>query len=770
MTTQQQNNLIRSSLLLKTTGNLSKKELEILERIFTIYRSIIIMLYNYAQSGHPGGSISMGRIVLNILLNKNSKFDISNLNREDSDVIGLAAGHKVLGWYSLLGIIFDIIKLKDEKFYNSIPVENKIRLEDLLGFRKNPVVQLPLIKKFNSRFLDGHPNTDTPGVFLTTGASGVGFGIYAGFAFAKKEFFEEPPIVNVIEGEGGLTAGRVSENLAHLYAARVWNFISHIDWNNASIDSDNVCSDEYCNTKGEYVNWQPYELGLLHGHNTVYVEDGRNFDHINSAQQYIYNTATKNKDVPSMIVYRTLKGECYLEGKKSHGSGYKFESEEYFKSQEHLEKLYNIKFLKVPSNATNEDKEEYLYKNLLLIEQTIKNDTPVIEYVFNNLISSRDRLNKSNRSKKNNSANVSLLFSKEISFKETPKQFIIESGKKIALREIVGKILGHLNSITKGGFYGISADVVGSTAINFLSNGFSEGFINEKNFQGKILASGICEDGLSSITCGISASGHYIGVGSSYATFMSPMSFTAVRLYAISHQSKKNKNLLPAIFVNTHSGIKTGEDGPTHACPQSLSMWKSFSKLNTKVITLTPFDANELWPLIVFALKQKPAAIIIFVPRIAEVVIDRKTFGFPSVRETVNGIYYLRKTRKTKKTIIYQGADVVAELPTVLQEIDKEKIELNILYISSSELFSILPKEKQEEILPEEIKKNAMAITGFTIDTMYEYITSEKGRKFSLHPFNKGNFLGSGNGDDIIKQAGLDAKSQLNAIKNFLCE
>jgi len=107
-------------------------------------------------------------------------------------------------------------------------------------------------------------------------------------------------------------------------------------------------------------------------------------------------------------------------------------------------------------------------------------------------------------------------------------------------------------------------------------------------------------------------------------------------------------------------------------------------------------------------------------------------------------------------------------LPTVVSELEKEKIDVNILYVSSSELFSYLPKNKQEKILPTILKQNAMAITGFTIDTMYEYLLTEKGREMSLHPFKKGIFLGSGPGSEVLKQAGLDAKSQINAIKKFV--
>ena len=123
--------------------------------------------------------------------------------------------------------------------------------------------------------------------------------------------------------------------------------------------------------------------------------------------------------------------------------------------------------------------------------------------------------------------------------------------------------------------YGFAADLVGSTSLNLMCDDFQKkGFLSCDNPFAKIIPTGICEDGGSSLISGISATGHYIGVGSSYATFMGPMSFTAARLFCIAFQAKRGKDMAPVILINAHAGLKTGEDGPTHACPQTLSLWK----------------------------------------------------------------------------------------------------------------------------------------------------------------------------------------------------
>ena len=57
-----------------------------------------------------------------------------------------------------------------------LPDESRqqLRLEDLLGFRRNPVTRTPLFLHHQAKALDGHPTPATPFIRVATGASGVG--------------------------------------------------------------------------------------------------------------------------------------------------------------------------------------------------------------------------------------------------------------------------------------------------------------------------------------------------------------------------------------------------------------------------------------------------------------------------------------------------------------------------------------------------------------------------------------------------------------------
>src|SRR5438477_11422102 len=73
---------------------LSSRDIDAFERLDAVYRTLCGMLYNYAPlSGHPGGSISSGRIV-SLLLFDAMDYDFTDPDRDDADILSWAAGHK----------------------------------------------------------------------------------------------------------------------------------------------------------------------------------------------------------------------------------------------------------------------------------------------------------------------------------------------------------------------------------------------------------------------------------------------------------------------------------------------------------------------------------------------------------------------------------------------------------------------------------------------------------------------------------------------------
>ena len=115
------------------------------------------------------------------------------------------------------------------------------------------------------------------------------------------------------------------------------------------------------------------------------------------------------------------------------------------------------------------------------------------------------------------------------------------------------------------------------------------------------------------------------------------------------------------------------------------------------------------------------------------------------------------------------GSDVAyAFIQDALPLLIANGIDLDVFYVSSSELFDLLPADEKEALFPEQRARSAMGITGFTLPTMYRWITSARGRAATLHPFQKGHYLGSGPGYRVLEEAGLDGKSQYRAIKKYI--
>ena len=309
-------------------GPLTPAELAHFEAFDLLYRSLCALLFNYVPtSGHPGGSISSGRAVAAALFDA-MDYELGDPDRPDADLISYAAGHKAMGLYAMWALRDEVAAVADPALLPEDPGQ-RLRLEDLLGFRRNPITQTPLFRAFGARALDGHPTPATPFVKLATGASGVGVASSIGLAIgAADRYGADAPRVHIIEGEGGLTPGRVAEALAAAGTASLANVVVHLDWNQASIDSDRVCRDGA--VPGDYVQWDPRELFYLHDWNVVEVPDGHDFQQVVAAQRHALKLETGQ---PTAIVYHTHKGWRYgVEGKASHGAGHKLCSEGFYEA------------------------------------------------------------------------------------------------------------------------------------------------------------------------------------------------------------------------------------------------------------------------------------------------------------------------------------------------------------------------------------------------------------------------------------------------------
>jgi transketolase len=98
------NDILKAGLLM------NQDEINLFEKMDLIYRTLCGIMFNFVPtSGHPGGSISSGRIVESIIY-KIADYDIKNPFADDNDMIVYAAGHKALGLYSMWALRNELVR------------------------------------------------------------------------------------------------------------------------------------------------------------------------------------------------------------------------------------------------------------------------------------------------------------------------------------------------------------------------------------------------------------------------------------------------------------------------------------------------------------------------------------------------------------------------------------------------------------------------------------------------------------------------------------
>jgi len=761
-------------------GPLTGEEVGEFEKFDLLYRSLCAMLYNYVpMSGHPGGSISSGRFVAGLIFDS-LDYDLGDPDRDDADILSYAAGHKAMGLYAMWALRDEVARVAA---VHLLPADaaRRLRLEDLLGFRRNPINDTPLFRQFHSKALDGHPTPATPFVKLSTGASGVGVASSIGLAVAARDYFgEDAPRVHIVEGEGGLTPGRVVEALAAAGTASLDNVILHLDWNQASIDSDRVCRQD--GQPGDYVQWDPRELFYLHDWNVIDVVEGHDFQHIIAAQR---RALALENGQPTAVIYHTHKGWKYgVEGKASHGAGHKLCSQGFYDALADLLAPGDVTLPRCDENdhrcaapglAGRTILEGCFWEALQIVRRRVEDGGPAVAALATRLEGARERLQRRARKARRGAPNVAAVYSTaEAEGHSTPDELRLAVGSSTTLRQSLASALHYLNRVSDGALLTAAADLLGSTSVSAIAAGFPDGYWNARtNPAARLLSTGgICEDGMSGILSGVSAFGHAIGVGASYGAFLAPLGHIASRLHAIGAQARRaysGEAYRPMILVCGHAGLKTGEDGPTHADPQALQLLQENFPLGT-AISLTPWEPQEIWPLVATALARRPAVISAFVTRPNEVVLDRESLGLASAQEARSGVYVLRRAQGDGDVtlVLQESAVTYAFVQEALPLLEEAGIDPLVYYVASAELFDLLPEDEQRRLFPAARAQEAMGITGFTLPTLYRWIRSETGLAASLHPYRKGHYLGSGPGEVVLAEAGLDGESQFRAIKAYL--
>lgn len=257
-----------------------------------VRKQIIEEVY-YAQSGHPGGSLSCADILTVLYFNQ---MNINPMKPDDinRDRLVLSKGHCSPALYSVLAL---------KGYFDK---------EELKKFRK-----------FDS-FLQGHPDMrKVPGVDMTTGSLGQGLSAAVGMAIASK-MDEAGCRIYCILGDGEIEEGQIWEACMAAYKNKLDNLCVVLDYNGLQIDGEVEKVSGLDNVEGKFKNFG-FHVITVDGHNISSLIDA-------------FDTAKQTKGVPTVIVAKTVKGKgiSFMENQAGwHGKAPN--EEEYEKAIEELD-------------------------------------------------------------------------------------------------------------------------------------------------------------------------------------------------------------------------------------------------------------------------------------------------------------------------------------------------------------------------------------------------------------------------------------------------
>ena len=182
--------------------NLSIAELH--NKSIDLKKHVIHMIWK-AQSGHPGGSLSVAEFMTACYF-RYMNVDPQNPRWEDRDRFVLSKGHVCPAQYAALAM----------KGYFPLEVLDTLRKEG------SP--------------LQGHPSmTKCPGIDISTGSLGQGLACAAGMALAAKLDGKDYRVFCAL-GDGECNEGEIWEACGTSYKYKLDNLIVFVDWNNLQLD------------------------------------------------------------------------------------------------------------------------------------------------------------------------------------------------------------------------------------------------------------------------------------------------------------------------------------------------------------------------------------------------------------------------------------------------------------------------------------------------------------------------------------------------------
>ncbi|HEY4317421.1 MAG TPA: transketolase [Herbaspirillum sp.] len=254
---------------------------------------------------------------------------------------------------------------------------------------------------------------------------------------------------------------------------------------------------------------------------------------------------------------------------------------------------------------------------------------------------------------------------------------------------------------------------------------------------GRNLHFGVREHAMAAIMNGMAAHGGMVPYGATFLMFSEYMR-PAIRLAALMG--------LHVVYVFTHDSIALGEDGPTHQPIEQLASLRAIPDL----LVIRPADANEAvsaWH-VATAASERPVALVLTRQNVP--TLDRARFA--AADGLRRGAYVLADAAggKPDLTLIASGSEV-ALIVAAGEQLAKQNVAVRIVSMPCWELFDEQPREYRDSVLaPGGVR---MAVEAGIAQGWHRYV-GDRGDVLSIEKFGA-----SANADVMMREYGFTVEN-----------
>jgi transketolase len=788
----------------------------------------LVMLGNYAQTGHFGGPLAYTPYNVAVHLAGPElgglRYDYRRPKHPYADKFMLAGGHCVPTCYALWMIMGQALVRKFEMTgdprYQVDPHVAMLPV-DALGFRRGAGALKTLLQSLELedhplfaqakgrgiRALAGHAESTDLTNDVNGGPSGIGIATAAGKA-AFWDFIDAPssPKVIAFEGEFAMTEGHAQELKTQALALQVGKRLRILfSYNNSGID-DSLCGGVIAE---KYDGYRIIDQWTSYGWNVFTMDNGHNYGEIVAVLKAMQESDPADRR-PMIAIGKTIKGYWpaairgeipnygpQVVGYASHPYSFKMNSDYFVALAQTFERHYDVEFRGIRHGPVTDPRErliqfktnidiimsvldrnglgDWLADRLVEIGDTVKDEIPVrIDVRHDPFLD--ERLRVANLPAEPQKLSVTNPISKKQ--KEIGITLFRKPGEVAGARRAVSEIIKWMNYVTDNRFFTIAADL--SESINVEHGSLWGHYDPEKNPLGTRLKAAIQEAGNVSTAIGLvsqSASvdpAKFAGVWALSGTYgaFTPLMYTPARVWSQQNQDSKFRMGVLHILA-AHSGPETAADARTHFGIFAPQVWKLFPRGQT--IHLNFWDYNDVAPgyfaaAEIAARDPKVGIIILEVARPDFPVADRSFFANPDLKAAARGLYVIRDfapDRPRQGYVIVQGASATVNLLRGLPHLDERGINVKIISAVSEDLFDRQPDSYRRMVLPPAALFDLMVISTGTRRVWPVRNVGPLTDKYSFTSDWDNQWLTGGLEPDVIAEAHLDQASIFAGIQRF---